>query len=293
MYPANDIFGKIITLTGGRALATLVLIGCYFISTVSSAPQEITTKIAVEVASKIVQNNPVVGSSNTIAEGIPNTGSLVDSGAGAFPIGEQQRVRVVQSRAPRAPEADINIVPEAASVSDVDSEVLTGSGNPFWDCFKRIEYKGVDPGEDRWLENAVERSRAQDRGFNINEAMYNTYIFAGDVFTWLKKKCFRPRRHVDPKPLNDSKGPEKAKEELSAEELREQFDRFMEAKAKAKPTIAGSPKAKSEANNLNIDDIPFDFDPNDGGGGPPDSNPFLWIVLLMFLFSFVKFILTP
>jgi len=276
-------------------VATLILVGCYFVASASSpsVPQEVKEEIVVRVINKVVERSPVTNPINTITEGIPNTGSLVDSGAGAFPIGEREGVRVIQSRAPRAPELDT--VPEPASVSSADSEALTGSGNPFWDCFKRLEYKGVDPGEDRWLENAVERSRAQDRGFNINEAVYNTYIFAGDVFTWLKKKCFRPRRHVDPKPPNDSKGPEKAKEELSAEELREQFDRFMDAKAKAKPTFAGPPKAESEANGLNIDDIPAGFDPSDGdgGGGPPDSNPFLWIVLLIFLFSFVKFILTP
>jgi hypothetical protein len=288
-------------LTGGMAVATLILAGCYFVSTsISSSPsvpQEVTAEIVARVVNKVVQRPSVINSTNSIVEGIPNTGSLVDSGAGAFPIGEQERVRVVQSRAPRAPQVDTNIVPEPASVSSADSEALTGSGNPFWDCFKRMEYKGVDPGEDRWLENAVERSRAQDRGFNINEVVYNTYIFAGDVFTWLKKKCFRPRRHVNPKSLDDSKVSEKAKEEISLEEInakiREEFDRFMEAKAKAKPTFVGSPKAKSEVNGLNIDDIPADFDPSDDGGGPPDSNPFLWIVLLMFLFSFVKFILTP
>jgi len=100
---------------------------------------------------------------------------------------------------------------------------------------------------------------------------------------------------VNPEVIPSPKKDIKAKEELTVEEinvkLREEFDRFIAAKSKAKPTSGDTPK--NEVNNVNIDDIPVDLDPGDDGGVPPEFNPFLWLVLLIFFISFVNFILRP
>jgi len=81
----------------------------------------------------------------------------VDTGGGAFPVEESTQT----SNLPSA-------IAESTSSSSIDSEAFTsGSGNPFRDCLASIRPKGVNPGEDNWLANAVEQRRVEETPFSV------------------------------------------------------------------------------------------------------------------------------